>query len=152
LVLWPARGASVGTEWKNGGVKEWTLQTGSSALPLFHSSAPPPALYFALGSPGGPTIINTVLQVVVNVLDHGMSLQQPVNAPRLHHQWLPDRVSHEPFGLPRDVADALKAKGHALADRPGYLGDVEAVMIERETGVRLGAADPRSPDARAVGY
>jgi gamma-glutamyltranspeptidase / glutathione hydrolase len=108
-------------------------------------------LFLALGSPGGPTIINTVLQVFLNVADHGMNVQQAVSAPRLHHQWLPDQVRHEPYGLAPDVLEALKAKGHRFA-APGYMGDAEAVMVEPRTGTRLGASDPRNPDARAVGY
>jgi len=109
-------------------------------------------LRFVVGSPGGPTIINTVLQITVNVIDHGMNLQQAVDAPRIHHQWLPDQVRHEPFGLPRDVLDALKARGHRLAERPGNIGDAQAVMVDPETGDRLGASDPRNPDGRALGY
>jgi gamma-glutamyltranspeptidase/glutathione hydrolase len=108
-------------------------------------------LSFVLGSPGGPTIINTVLQVLLNVVDHRMNLAQAVHAPRIHHQWLPDEVRHEPFGLAPEVAAALREKGHRLAARPGYLGDVQAVMIEPATGTLLGASDPRSPDGLAVG-
>jgi gamma-glutamyltranspeptidase/glutathione hydrolase len=81
-----------------------------------------------------------------------MNLAQAVNAPRIHHQWLPDRVAHEPFGLSQDTAAALQAKGHALAERPATLGDVQAIMIDPETGARLGVSDPRSVDGRAVGY
>lgn len=109
-------------------------------------------LLYVYGSPGGPTIINTVLQVTLNLVDHGMNLQQAVNAPRIHHQWLPDTVSHEPYGLARDVLEALKAKGHTFAETPRYMGDVEAVMIDPESGMRLGASDMRSADAEAAGY
>lgn len=109
-------------------------------------------LFCALGSPGGPTIINSVMQVLLNVIDHGMTLQGAVNAPRIHHQWLPDRVRHEPYGLARDVRAALEAKGHRFEEATRYMGDVEAVMIEPETGVRLGASDPRNPDAGVRGY
>ncbi|MGQ9897933.1 MAG: gamma-glutamyltransferase [Acidobacteriota bacterium] len=107
--------------------------------------------WFAVGSPGGPTIISTVLQVIINIIDHKMNLQQAVDAPRLHHQWLPDMVMWEPYGLTVDVRRALEAKGHQLDSVPRYNGDVEAVMID-ESGVRLGACDPRNPDALAVGY
>jgi gamma-glutamyltranspeptidase/glutathione hydrolase len=109
-------------------------------------------LWFAVGSPGGPTIINTVFQVTLNVIDHGMNLQEAVNAPRIHHQWLPDALMTEPQGLSKEVAAALQAKGHTLAEKPAKMGDAEAIMIEDGTGVRLGASDPRNPDARAVGY
>ncbi len=107
--------------------------------------------YFALGSPGGPTIINTVLQVILNVIDFGMNLQQAIAMPRIHHQWMPDQIVHEPFGLSRDTMEALRARGHTFAERPRYMGDVQAIMIEPETGMRLGASDPRM-DGRPVGY
>jgi gamma-glutamyltranspeptidase/glutathione hydrolase len=109
------------------------------------------SLWFATGSPGGPTIINTVLQVIVNVVDHGMNIQQAVDSPRIHHQWLPDEIVHEPYGLSADTQRALAAKGHKLTARPRYMGDSHAIMIEERTGTRLGASDPRQEGA-AVGY
>ncbi len=109
-------------------------------------------LVLALGSPGGPTIINTVLQVIMNVLDYHMNIQQAVDAPRLHHQWMPDTIAFEPFGISEDVRAALEKMGHQFATRPGYMGDAEAVMIDQETGMRWGASDPRNPDAAALGY
>lgn len=108
-------------------------------------------LWFALGSPGGPTIINTVLQTLINVIDHGMTIQQAVDAPRIHHQWMPDQIRYEPLGIVADVKDKLQAMGHKFTDRPGYMGDCEAIMIEDKTGVRLGASDPRR-GGKAVGY
>lgn len=109
-------------------------------------------LVLAVGSPGGPTIINTVLQVILNVFDDHMNIQQAVNAPRLHHQWMPDIVYFEPFGISADVRRALENRGHRFAEQPGYMGDAEAVMIDPQTGLRWGASDPRNPDAAAVGY
>lgn len=109
-------------------------------------------LFLVTGSPGGPTIINTVLQVITNVVDHGMNLRQAVTEPRIHHQWLPDAIQTEPYGLSPDVAEALRAKGHRLADRPSYMGDAQSVMIDPRSGVRLGASDPRSPDGLAAGF
>ena len=106
---------------------------------------------FAIGSPGGPTIINTVFQVIVNVLDFRMNLQQAIDAPRYHHQWMPDHIRWEPYGLNADTRKALEARGHQFADKPGYMGDAEGVMIEPQTGMRLGASDPRLGGA-AVGY
>lgn len=108
-------------------------------------------LWFAVGSPGGPTIINTVLQVIVNVIDHGMNIQQAIEWPRVHHQWMPDTITYEPYGLAPDVIKALQDKGHKLVDRPRYMGDAEGIMIEEKTGVRLGGSDPRL-DGRSVGY
>ena len=109
-------------------------------------------LILAVGSPGGPTIINTVLQVILNVLEYRMNIQQAVNAPRLHHQWKPDVVAFEPFGISEDVRKALEKMGHQFADRAEYMGDAEAVTIDQENGMRWGASDPRNPDAAALGY
>jgi len=108
-------------------------------------------LWFAVGSPGGPTIINTVLQIVTNIVDHGMNIRQAVDAARIHHQWLPDEIAREPLGFSRDTERALAARGHALSDRPRYLGDAHAILVEEKTGVLLGASDPRGGGA-AVGY
>jgi gamma-glutamyltranspeptidase/glutathione hydrolase len=109
------------------------------------------SLWFTVGSPGGPTIINTVLDVITNVIDYGMNIQQAIDAPRIHHQWLPDELVFEPYGLSGDTQNALIARGHKLA-KPRYLGDAEGIMIEEKTGIRLGATDPRRSDGLAVGY
>jgi gamma-glutamyltranspeptidase / glutathione hydrolase len=110
------------------------------------------SLWFTIGSPGGPTIINTVLCVITNVIDYEMNIQQAIDAPRIHHQWLPDEVVGEPFGLSGDTQRALISRGHKLAEKPRYLGDAEGIMIEEKTGMRLGATDPRRSDGQAVGY
>jgi gamma-glutamyltranspeptidase / glutathione hydrolase len=109
------------------------------------------SLWFTVGSPGGPTIINTVLCVIINIVDYDMNIQQAIDAPRIHHQWLPDEFVFEPYGLSGDTQKALIARGHKLA-KPRYLGDAEGIMIEEKTGVRLGATDPRRSDGLAVGY
>ena len=118
-------------------------------------------LWFALGSPGGPTIINTVTQVMINIIDHGMNLQQAIDYPRVHHQWMPDEIRYEPYGLSPDVIKRLKEMGHKFRETryimgykfasPRYMGDVEAIMIEDQTGVRLGASDLRR-DGHSIGY
>jgi gamma-glutamyltranspeptidase/glutathione hydrolase len=116
--------------------------------------------WFAVGSPGGPRIINAVLQTIVNVIDFEMNLQEAIDAPRIHHQWLPDQLYYEPFGLSADTMRALERRGHQLVlrkeyegyTRNGFMGDVEGVMIEAQTGMRLGATDPRRSDGAAVGY
>jgi gamma-glutamyltranspeptidase/glutathione hydrolase len=102
-----------------------------------------------LGSPGGSRIITTVLQVVLNVIDFGMTVQEAVDAPRFHHQWLPDAIRLERRGFPADVTMALEAMGHSLTEGAN-MGDVHAIMIDG-TGLRLGASDPRL-DGRTVGY
>jgi gamma-glutamyltranspeptidase/glutathione hydrolase len=109
------------------------------------------SLWFTIGSPGGPTIINTVLCVITDVIDYDMNIQQAIDFPRIHHQWLPDELVGEPFGLSGDTQKALIARGHTLA-KLRYLGDAEGIMIEEKTGVRLGATDPRRSDGLAIGY
>jgi gamma-glutamyltranspeptidase/glutathione hydrolase len=109
------------------------------------------SLWFAVGSPGGPTIINTVLQVITNVIDFDMNIQQAIDAPRIHHQWLPDEIVYEPFGMSADTFRALESRGHRLAQRPRYMGDAQGIMIEEKTGVRLGASDSRNY-GEPVGY
>jgi gamma-glutamyltranspeptidase/glutathione hydrolase len=110
------------------------------------------SLWFAVGSPGGPTIINTVLQVITNIIDFDMNIQQAIDAPRIHHQWLPDEIAYEPLGLSADTRRALETRGHSLVNRPRYMGDAEGIMIEEKTSVRLGASDPRGSDSAAIGY
>lgn len=110
------------------------------------------SLWFTVGTPGGPTIINTVLQVITNVIDYGMNIQQAIDAPRIHHQWLPDEVVWEPYGLSGDTQRALINRRHKLVKNPRYLGDAQGIMIEEKTGVRLGATDPRRSDGPALGY
>ena len=111
-------------------------------------------LFLVIGTEGGSTIISQMLQVIVNVIDHGMNIQRAINAPRIHHQWMPDIVRYEPHALPDDVLIALRKKGHKLKIDQDYLypGDVEAIMIDIKTGMRLGASDPRNPNSLASGY
>jgi len=109
------------------------------------------SFWFTVGSPGGPTIINTVFCVITNVIDFDMNIQQAIDAPRIHHQWLPDELVGEPYGLSGDTQHALTARGHTLG-KLRYLGDAEGIMIEEKTGMRLGATDPRRSDGSAVGY
>ena len=109
------------------------------------------SFWFTVGSPGGPTIINTVFCIITNVIDFDMNIQQAIDAPRIHHQWLPDELVGEPYGLSGDTQRALAARGHTLG-KLRYLGDAEGIMIEEKTGIRLGATDPRRSDGAAVGY
>lgn len=101
-----------------------------------------------LGSPGGSTIPTAVLQVILNYLDFGMDIQEAVDAPRFHHQWLPDQIDYEAFGLTKDVIDNLQSKGQIIGTER-TLGRVEAIAIE--SNIYLGATDPRGFGA-AIGY
>ena len=105
-------------------------------------------LLMVLGTPGGPTIINSVYQVIVNVVDHGMSLAEGVAAPRVHQQALPDVVFYERGGLAQTTLDGLRAMGYQLRER-GRMGDIAA--IERTAAGWVGVADPRRGGG-AAGY
>jgi gamma-glutamyltranspeptidase/glutathione hydrolase len=107
-------------------------------------------LLLVLGSPGGPTIINTVMNTIINFLDFGMTVQQAVDAPRFHHQWMPDRLVME-NGFSPDTIAALKARGHNVDTGRGAIGDCHAIAVDPKTGELLGAADPRQ-GGKAVGY
>jgi gamma-glutamyltranspeptidase/glutathione hydrolase len=109
------------------------------------------SLWFALGARGGPRIITAVLQSVINVIDHDMDIQAAIDAPRIHHQWLPDELIYEPIGMSTDTRRALENLGHKFAGRPANIASATGIMIEAKTGVRLGAIDSRS-DGEAVGY
>jgi gamma-glutamyltranspeptidase/glutathione hydrolase len=108
-------------------------------------------LVAVIGSPGGRTIINTVLQVVLNVVDFGMNIQEAVDAPRIHHQWLPDVIRIEEDGVDPATVTELEAMGHQVSVG-GSQGLAHSIMIDPATGDRLGAADPRNPDAGARGH
>jgi gamma-glutamyltranspeptidase/glutathione hydrolase len=100
------------------------------------------------GSPGGSRIITATLQVILNVIDHDMTIAEAVTAPRLHHQWLPDQVFVEP-GFAPDILQALEARGHAVTPaRPGTSANSIAVTPQ---GL-IGAADTRTRGALAVGH
>ncbi len=107
--------------------------------------------YLIAGSPGGPTIITTVLQVILNVIDHHMNIQQAVDAPRIHHQWLPDTLLYEKSGLTDEVVLKLKHLGFKPIERNGTQGNVEAILIDPKTGLYDGVSDRRGNGA-AAGY
>jgi gamma-glutamyltranspeptidase/glutathione hydrolase len=107
-------------------------------------------IFLITGSPGGPTIMNTVFQIVLNVIDYGLNIQEAVDAPRVHHQWLPDELRAERDTIPEDVENALRARGHKLNYRE-KIGDAHSILVDLKTRIRYGAADPRS-DSLAVGY
>jgi gamma-glutamyltranspeptidase/glutathione hydrolase len=114
-------------------------------------------LFLVLGSPGGPRIITTVANILMGVVDYGMNIQEAVNAPRFHHQWLPDVVNVERWFSP-DAVRLLEQMGHKVQsgetageDRAPYWSDGECIAIDLKTGERLGASDVRN-NGKAVGY
>jgi gamma-glutamyltranspeptidase/glutathione hydrolase len=105
----------------------------------------------ALGSPGGRTIINTTLQLILNIIDHDMNIAEAIEAPRIHHQWLPDRTRFEALGFSPDSLRLYGAMGHEFS-QGGAQGAAMGVFFDREQRLYLGGADTRSPDGGAAGY
>ena len=104
--------------------------------------------YLVTGTPGGSRIITTVLQVILNVLDHDMNIAEATHASRIHHQWYPDVLFYEKYFSP-DTRSLLEAKGHTLKQRAA-MGSTQSIMIKN--GLLYGASDSRRPDAATVGY
>jgi len=108
-------------------------------------------LFAVVGSPGGRTIINTVLEVVLNLIDGQMRVADAVSAPRLHHQWLPDVITVERGGLPAETVAALERMGYRVKWGESQ-GTAHSITVDARTGTRYGAADRRDTDAGAAGY
>ena len=108
-------------------------------------------LFLVLGSPGGPTIITTVANILMGVADYGLNIQQAVNAPRFHEQWMPDQIEVEATGISPDTIGILEHMGHKVDVKPSYWGDAECIAIDEKTGELLGASDGRN-QGKAVGY
>ena len=106
-------------------------------------------LFMVTGSPGGRTIINTVLMTILNVVDFGMNAQESVDAGRMHHQWLPDRLSMERYGFSADTIAKLKAMGHQITEGGGQ-GVAEVIVVGKD-GVLEGGVDRRAADGGAGG-
>jgi gamma-glutamyltranspeptidase / glutathione hydrolase len=134
---------------------------------VVHDDAP----FLVLGSPGGPRIITAVLEGILNVVDHGMDVQQAVDAPRIHHQWLPDVLVVEPFALSPDTRRLLEGMGYKIVELRPW-GALESIMVAprgwrprdvpagpggdvalgvAESGRVFGANDPRRPAGAAIG-
>ena len=106
-------------------------------------------LFMVTGSPGGRTIINTVMEVVLNATGFGMNAREAVDAPRLHHQWLPDMATFERGALPDSTVARLQAMGHSVEQR-GRQGDAHTIIFDAKTKTAYGANDRRSSDSKAV--
>ncbi len=106
--------------------------------------------FMAVGAMGGPKIITATLQVILNVIDFDMSLQEAVNAPRIHHQWKPDKITYEKRLIPQDVLNNLSLMGHKL-NKTTHIAEVMAILKNESENVFLGAADWRWSGV-AVGY
>jgi len=104
-----------------------------------------------IGSPGGRTIINTVFQTVLNVLEYDMPINEAIEAMKIHHQWLPDRILYEKDTMSSDTRNSLESKGHKLDERE-YLGRLMGITFDRENNIYTGASDSSSPDGGVVGY
>jgi gamma-glutamyltranspeptidase/glutathione hydrolase len=103
--------------------------------------------FLVTGSPGGSRIITTTLQVIMNVIDHGLNIQSAVAAPRIHHQWLPDQLRVEE-GLSPDTVKGLQDMGHDVKQKSA-MGAIQSIMIK--DGAMYGGADPRRSTGLAAG-
>ncbi len=104
-------------------------------------------LFLVVGTPGGSTIITSVFQTLMNVLEYDMTMQEAVNAKKEHHQWLPEHILVEDGALSEATEMELKQMGHQL-EPVSAIGRIDAIMV-REDGQLEGAADPRGDDAAA---
>jgi gamma-glutamyltranspeptidase/glutathione hydrolase len=107
-------------------------------------------LFMVTGTPGGRTIINTVLTTILNVIDYGMNAQEAVDAGRMHHQWLPDRLSLERYGFSADTIKMLQAMGHSI-EEGGSQGAAQVIVFNQKENMLEGGVDRRPPDGGAAG-
>jgi gamma-glutamyltranspeptidase / glutathione hydrolase len=111
-------------------------------------------VWLVLGSPGGPTIVTTVANILIGVADYGLDIQEAVDAPRFHQQWMPDRIFIERDRFSPDTLRLLQGEGYQIGGGAGggVGGDGECIQIDEATGERLGASDFRNETGQAVGY
>jgi gamma-glutamyltranspeptidase/glutathione hydrolase len=108
-------------------------------------------VFMVIGSPGGRTIINTVLVTTLNVVDFGMNIQEAIDAPRFHHQWLPDVIRYERYGLSPDTLALLTRMGHAAKESERPQGAAQGIVYDAKEDLLEGGADHRAPDSAAIG-
>jgi gamma-glutamyltranspeptidase/glutathione hydrolase len=108
-------------------------------------------LFLVLGTPGGSTIITTVANILMGVVDYGLNIQESVNAPRFHNQWMPDGIMMERIGFSPDTIRVLEKMEYKIVGDRGFWGDAECIAIDPQTGERLGASDGRN-EGKAVGF
>lgn len=108
-------------------------------------------VFMVTGSPGGSRIITITLESIMNVIDHGMDVQEAIDAPRIHHQWLPDTLYVEKYALSADTRAILEQMGHSISEG-GSWGSAEAILRDLATGTLYGANDSRRPQGAALGY
>jgi gamma-glutamyltranspeptidase/glutathione hydrolase len=106
--------------------------------------------YLIIGAPGGSTIITTVMQIILNVIDFDMDISEAISSPRFHHQWKPDRIDYERYGMTKDVKENLLRRGHHMG-KLRSLGRAEGILIDYKEGIFWGASDPRGY-GEAEGY
>ena len=108
-------------------------------------------LVLVVGTPGGSRIISTVLEIIVNVIDHGMALKEAVDAPRIHQQWLPDTLAAEPSALSAGTVQALTQMGYEVVPlEPWGTGNAAEAIGTGPTGILYGASDSRAPAGSAA--
>ncbi len=107
--------------------------------------------YLVIGSPGGRTIINSVFQTVLNVLDHKMNIKTAIEAGKIHHQWLPDQVRYEQYAISADTRKLLELMGHSFRE-VGNIGSLMGIICDHKTGVLSGASDSSATDGGVAAY
>jgi gamma-glutamyltranspeptidase / glutathione hydrolase len=108
-------------------------------------------LFMVTGTPGGRTIINTVMQTILNVVDHGMNAQEAVDAGRIHHQWLHDQLTYEQHGFSPDTLAELRKRGHTLVEKTSQ-GAAEVIVYKKGEDSLEGGVDKRAPDGGAAAW